>query len=50
MKYYIPALINHATSIHHYRKMEQLMEVEWRTKKTYEDFKTKMETEGHSHI
>mgnify|MGYP003657124742 CR=1 FL=1 len=50
MKYYIPSLINHATSIHHYRKMEQLMEVEWMTKKTYEDFKTKMENEGHTHL
>jgi len=48
MNIYIPALTNHATSIHHYNKMKSLMEVEKSTKETYQNFKNKMEKDGHS--
>lgn len=47
VKHFIPSLTNHATSIHHYNKMKDLMEIEWSTKETYEDFKKKMKEDGH---
>jgi len=48
MKQYIPSLTNHATSIHHYNKMKELMEIEWSTKESYENFKDRMEKDGHT--
>ena len=50
MKYHVPALTNHATAIHHFKKMEQLMDVEWITRQRYDEFRMKMDTEGHSHL
>ena len=50
MKHHVPALTNHATAIHHFKKMEQLMDVEWITRQRYDEFKKKMDTEGHSHL
>lgn len=48
MKKYIPALKNHATSIHHYNKMKELMDIEKPLEKSYLEFKKKMEKDGHS--
>lgn len=50
MKKYIPALQNHATSIHHFRKMSDLMEMEVNTRNLYDEFKTTMIEQGHSHL
>tara|TARA_R100000781_G_scaffold63337_1_gene40202 strand:- start:4733 stop:5122 length:390 start_codon:yes stop_codon:yes gene_type:complete len=50
MHKYIPALRSHATSIWHFRKMEELMENEFFTKESYENFKTQMEKEGHTNL
>ena len=36
MKKHIPALKNHATSIYHYKKMKELMEMERPTEREYE--------------
>ena len=48
MKKHIPALKNHATSIYHYKKMKELMEMERPTEREYEKFRLKMENDGHS--
>ncbi len=48
MKKYVPALKNHATSIHHYKKMKELMDVEPETERSYDNFRAKMEKEGHN--
>ena len=48
MKQFVPALKNHATSIHHYKKMKELMEIEQPTELAYENFRTKMEKEGNN--
>ena len=48
MKKHIPALTNHATSIYHYKKMKELMELERPTEREYEKFRLKMENDGHS--
>jgi len=50
MKQYVPALQNHATSIHHFRKMADLMEIENETKNLYAEFRTTMIDHGHSHL
>lgn len=50
MKQYVPALQNHATSIHHFRKMSDLMEIENETKNLYSEFRTTMIEHGHSHL
>lgn len=50
MKKYVPALTNHATSIHHFRKMTDLMEMEKGTKNLYTEFRTTMIDHGHSHL
>ena len=50
MKKYVPALQNHATSIHHFRKMADLMEMEKDTKNLYDEFRTTMIEHGHSHL
>ena len=50
IKHHVPALTNHATAIHHFKKMEQLMDVEWITKQRYDEFISKMDTEGHIHL
>ena len=48
MKKYVPALKNHATSIHHYNKMKDLMSIELPLEKEYVNFKNKMTKEGHT--
>lgn len=50
VKRFVPALTNHATAIYHFRKMEELMDVEWQTAKSYRLFRDKMEKEGHIHL
>ena len=50
IKRFIPALDNHATAIHHFKKMENLMDVEWQTRSMYESFRMKMNNEGHTHL
>ena len=50
MKKHVPALQNHATSIHHFRKMSDLMELEKETKNLYAEFRTTMIDHGHSHL
>ena len=39
VKDYIPALGNHATAIHHTKRLEELMEVEPESLREYETFK-----------
>ena len=36
---YVPALTNHATAIHHYKRMKELIEVEAPIQRKYEEFK-----------
>ena len=48
MKNFIPALKNHATSIHHFKKMSELMGIEPPTRRSYENFQNKMEKDGHN--
>tara|TARA_R110002051_G_scaffold317283_1_gene398301 strand:- start:212 stop:601 length:390 start_codon:yes stop_codon:yes gene_type:complete len=50
MKKHVPALQNHATSIHHFKKMTDLMSFEKHTKNLYTDFRTIMINHGHSHL
>tara|TARA_R100000995_G_C3480172_1_gene123371 strand:+ start:835 stop:1224 length:390 start_codon:yes stop_codon:yes gene_type:complete len=42
IKKYIPALTNHATIIHHCRKMRELLDVEKSLKRRYNLFKSQM--------
>ena len=48
VKHFIPALKNHATSIHHFNKMKDLISIERQTKETYLEFKERMEKDGHT--
>ena len=36
---YVPALTNHATAIHHYKRMKELLSVDKRQLRQYEEFK-----------
>jgi hypothetical protein len=47
---YIPALTNHATAIHHCRKMDDMLSIEPRTQRLWLKFTEKMETEGQTHL
>ena len=42
---FIPAISNHATVLHHIKKMEELMELEKPLCKKYEDFRYEMVNE-----
>lgn len=47
---YVPSLKNHATAIHHCRKMEDMLSIEPRTQRLWLSFSEKMETEGQDHL
>ena len=50
VKKFIPSLKNHATAIHHFKKMENLMDVEWETRSKWDHFRHTMDKEGHTHL
>tara|TARA_R110000782_G_scaffold143677_2_gene236432 strand:+ start:1085 stop:1474 length:390 start_codon:yes stop_codon:yes gene_type:complete len=47
---YVPALTNHTSIIHHYKKMIDLMETEYSTYSKYENFKSEMLDAPNHHI
>ncbi len=47
---YIPALTNHATAIHHCKKMEDMLSIEPRTQRLWLEFTEKMDKEGQTHL
>jgi hypothetical protein len=50
VKNHVPSLTNHATAIHHVRRMNDMMDVEPHTKELYQKFRVTMETEGQTHL
>ena len=50
IKDYVPSLTNHATAIHHVKRMNELMDIYPAVREKYEGFKVKMETEGQTHL
>ena len=47
---YVPSLKNHATAIHHCRKMQDMLSLEPRSQRLWLSFCEKMETEGQDHL